>query len=120
MPTETRIRVLQTLNEIDPASWDRLARGEAKLGNPFVSHAFLSALEDSGSATARSGWKAQHLVLEDGAGKPAGILPCYLKNHSQGEYVSTMAGQMRLPARAGSITPNCSAACPSRPLQDHG
>src|ERR1700704_3789706 len=54
--------------------------------NPFVSHAFFSALEASGSACARTGWGPRHLVAKlDGA--IAGIVPCYLKSHSQGEYV---------------------------------
>jgi predicted N-acyltransferase len=54
--------------------------------NPFVSHAFFSALEASGSACARTGWAPRHLVARsDGA--VAGIVPCYLKSHSQGEYV---------------------------------
>jgi predicted N-acyltransferase len=54
--------------------------------NPFVSHAFFSALEASGSACARTGWGPRHLLARlDGA--IAGIVPCYLKSHSQGEYV---------------------------------
>ncbi len=54
--------------------------------NPFVSHAFLSALEASGSATVRTGWAPRHLLAKVG-GKTVGIVPCYLKSHSQGEYV---------------------------------
>src|SRR3954464_10429974 len=54
--------------------------------NPFVSHAFFSALEASGSATARSGWAARHLTARLD-GNIVGIVPCYLKSHSQGEYV---------------------------------
>jgi predicted N-acyltransferase len=54
--------------------------------NPFISHAFFSALEASGSACARTGWGPRHLLARlDGA--IAGIVPCYLKSHSQGEYV---------------------------------
>src|SRR5437868_11208732 len=54
--------------------------------NPFVSHAFFLALEASGSACARTGWGPRHLLARrDGA--IAGIVPCYLKSHSQGEYV---------------------------------
>lgn len=55
--------------------------------NPFVSHAFLSALEESGSACAETGWLPQHLVLEDEEGRVIGVCPAYLKSHSQGEYV---------------------------------
>jgi hypothetical protein len=54
--------------------------------NPFVSHAFFSALEASGSACARTGWAPRHLVATI-EGAVAGIVPCYLKSHSQGEYV---------------------------------
>jgi predicted N-acyltransferase len=54
--------------------------------NPFVSHAFFAAVENSGSAIARTGWGARHLIAKLD-GKVAGIVPCYLKSHSQGEYV---------------------------------
>src|SRR6202047_903361 len=54
--------------------------------NPFVSHAFFSAIEASGSATPRTGWGPRHLLARlDGT--IAGVVPCYLKSHSQGEYV---------------------------------
>src|ERR1700760_3446488 len=54
--------------------------------NPFVSHAFFKAAENSGSAIARTGWGPRHLLAKVD-GKVAGIVPCYLKSHSQGEYV---------------------------------
>ncbi|MGA7807095.1 peptidogalycan biosysnthesis protein, partial [Bradyrhizobium sp.] len=54
--------------------------------NPFVSHAFFSSLESSGSAVARTGWGPRHLLAKVD-GRIAGIVPCYLKSHSQGEYV---------------------------------
>lgn len=88
--TSFRIRVISSINEVEAATWDRLAqvRADGDAGyNPLVSHAFLSALEDSGSAVAETGWLGQHLVLEDDAGNALAALPCYLKNHSQGEYV---------------------------------
>jgi uncharacterized protein len=54
--------------------------------NPFVSHAFFQAAEASGSATAHTGWGPRHLLakIDD---EVVGIVPCYLKSHSQGEYV---------------------------------
>src|SRR5262245_44444812 len=61
---------------------DRLAGYPA---NPFVSHAFLHALEASHCVGARAGWLPQHLVLE-ADGRLLGAAPCYLKSHSQGEY----------------------------------
>jgi len=55
--------------------------------NPFLSHDFLWSLEESGTATRKTGWLGQHLVLDGRDGKPAAILPAYLKSHSMGEYV---------------------------------
>nr|WP_255696780.1 GNAT family N-acetyltransferase [Sandaracinobacteroides sayramensis] len=68
---------------IAAADWDRLAGGE----NPFASHAFITSLEDSGSATAEAGWRPLHIVTHGAGGELSGILPGYLKSHSQGEYV---------------------------------
>jgi hypothetical protein len=87
MPSSTsadgRVRILHRAGDLPQAEWDRLAGGD----NPFVSHAFLTALEDSGSATARAGWQPAHLLAEDGEGAPAGLMPAYAKGNSQGEYV---------------------------------
>ncbi|MBT6096567.1 MAG: N-acetyltransferase [Rhodospirillaceae bacterium] len=77
------VKALSSLSDVTAAAWDSCAGND----NPFVSHAFLSALEDSGSATAETGWMAQHLVIEDGAGGLLAVAPLYLKTHSYGEYV---------------------------------
>ncbi|MCX2723115.1 GNAT family N-acetyltransferase [Roseibium salinum] len=55
--------------------------------NPFLSHAFLEALERAGCATSSTGWLPRHMLLEDRAGTVLGAVPAYLKSHSQGEYV---------------------------------
>ena len=55
--------------------------------NPFLSHDFLWSLEESACAIRKTGWHAQHLVLDGPDGRPIGILPAYLKSHSMGEYV---------------------------------
>ncbi len=91
MSDEYSIRVAQSFKDIDPESWDRLS-GTSKTTltkpyNPFISHAFLSSIEESGSATAKTGWLGQHLLLERGDGELMGAIPAYLKNHSRGEYV---------------------------------
>ena len=87
---EIAIRVTTGLDAFSPAEWSRLA-GAARMGespyNPFISHAFLSSLEDSGCATRGTGWQGQHLRLEAADGSLLGAVPCYLKSHSQGEYV---------------------------------
>jgi len=73
-----------------PNGGDMLAAGSCENSkpyyNPFVSHAFFSSVEASGSAIARTGWRPRHLIAKVD-GKVAGIVPCYLKSHSQGEYV---------------------------------
>ncbi|MDC9811970.1 MULTISPECIES: GNAT family N-acetyltransferase [Rhizobium] len=91
MTDELSIRVERSFTAISPESWSRLS-GASKTGktlayNPFVSHAFLSSLEESGSAAAETGWLGHHLLLETDRGELIGALAGYLKNHSQGEYV---------------------------------
>ncbi|MEN3791210.1 GNAT family N-acetyltransferase [Fulvimarina sp. MAC3] len=88
------LRVVDDIHAIDEAVWNRLAENDASLAdeargpsNPFLSHGFLSALEDSGCVGERTGWFQQHLILEDDAGTIRGIAPAYAKTHSQGEYV---------------------------------
>jgi len=72
-----------SLNGVPPASWDALLSSD----QPFLRHAFLTSLEDSGSVGGRSGWQAAHQVLLDAEGQPLAALPAYVKHHSQGEYV---------------------------------
>src|SRR5262249_42223784 len=80
-----RIQVLPSIGDVPAASWDACAGGVG--ANPFTRHAFLSALETSMSATARTGWQPQHLVAETADGGIIAVAPCYLKSHSRGEYV---------------------------------
>ena len=86
---ELRIRVIPAIAEVAAVDWDRCAAGTDPCAapNPFTRHAFLSALEASKSATARTGWQPQHLVAETADGTIVGVAPCYLKSHSRGEYV---------------------------------
>ncbi|HLT02448.1 MAG TPA: peptidogalycan biosysnthesis protein, partial [Geminicoccaceae bacterium] len=76
------VKLVQGIGQIDARLWDACAGRD----QPFLSHAFLSALEDSGSATQRTGWLPLHLVVEAG-GEMIGCAPMYLKSHSYGEYV---------------------------------
>jgi uncharacterized protein len=77
------VRVHGAIAEIPAAAWDACA-GDV---NPSVCYAFLSALEDSGSTTARTGWSPQHLSLAAADGTIVGVVPLYAKSHSYGEYV---------------------------------
>ncbi|MFZ3203364.1 MAG: GNAT family N-acetyltransferase [Pseudomonas sp.] len=77
------ISTLSALSELDASSWDALRIDQ----QPFLCHAFLSALEDSGSVGGRSGWQSAHRVLQDGQGRVLAAMPAYIKSHSYGEYV---------------------------------
>lgn len=77
------VAVAARIDEVGPADWDACAGSD----NPFVSHAFLSCLEDSGSATAKTGWLPQHLLVREAGGRLIAAAPLYLKSHSYGEYV---------------------------------
>jgi len=76
-------RILRRARDLPAAEWDACAGS----GNPFLSHAFFVALEESESAVPATGWQPVHLVVDGADGKAAAILPAYLKSHSQGEYV---------------------------------
>jgi uncharacterized protein len=101
--TAYRARFLNSIAEVDAAAWNALvglARPEAvqadaarrepirrAAGDPFLRHEFLSALEQSGCVTARTGWAPQHLLIEDSRGGAVGAMPLYRKSHSRGEFV---------------------------------
>jgi len=112
--TEVRaaISVVRSIHEIDPADWDACA-GAA---NPFLSHAFLSALEDSGSVKAETGWLPQHLVYADEDDRIAGIVPLYLKGHSQGEYVFDWGWADAYERAGGEYYPKLLSAVPFTPV----
>jgi len=74
---------LDSISLVPAAVWNKLLASEY----PFLRHEFLYALEKSGSASSRSGWKPKHLLLKDDAGEVLAIMPLYLKNNSMGEYV---------------------------------
>jgi predicted N-acyltransferase len=82
--------------------------------NPFVSHAFFTALEASNSACSRTGWKPRHLIARlDGA--VVGVVPCYLKSHSQGEYVFDHGWANAYESAGGRYYPKLLASVPFTP-----
>ena len=83
MQQSSTIEVLGSFSELDADQWNALSQGR----HPFLRYEFLSALENSGSACAETGWIPRHLVLRDQAGIVAAGLPLYLKSHSWGEFV---------------------------------
>ena len=106
------IKVVQSIGEIAAAEWDACAGGD----NPFVSHAFLSALEESGSACDATGWLPRHLSLEDKAGRLIGAVPMYLKSHSFGEYVFDWGWAEAFERAGGRYYPKLQAAVPFTPI----
>lgn len=103
-------RIATSVGDIPAAEWDRLAR----TGNPFVSHAFLTALEDSGSVGPGTGWQPAPILLED-AGRLVGALPSYIKGHSQGEYVFDHAWADAWHRAGGRYYPKLQIAAPFTP-----
>lgn len=92
-PTYT-VGVAQSLGAVSARDWDACAQpttddpaAGVETHNPFVSHAFLSSLEESGSVGGRTGWTPLHVLVQTDAGELAAAAPCYLKSHSMGEYV---------------------------------
>ena len=84
--------------------------------NPFLTHAFLSSLEESGSATPRTGWAGAHLLLEDADGRLRAAAPAWLKSHSQGEYVFDHAWADAFERAGGSYYPKLQVCVPFTPV----
>ena len=99
------VQTISSIDEVPKSEWDQFS-GTSKVRstashsdseasqndsaipyNPFISHDFLSSLEQSGSVTRDEGWMPQHLILSNSSGDILGALPAYIKSHSQGEYV---------------------------------
>jgi predicted N-acyltransferase len=118
--SDLRIRIVPKIADIPAQAWDACANPvEADCHNtpynPFISHAFLSALEASASATARAGWQPQHLVAEGADGTIAGVVPCYLKTHSRGEYVFDGGWAEAYERVGGSYYPKLQVSVPFTP-----
>jgi predicted N-acyltransferase len=108
---DVRARVLAAAADMPAAHWDACAGPD----NPFTRHAFITALEASGSAVARTGWQAAHIVVDDGDGVPLGILPAYVKSHSQGEYVFDHGWGDAYERAGGRYYPKLQCAVPFTP-----
>ncbi|MDA0825470.1 MAG: GNAT family N-acetyltransferase [Proteobacteria bacterium] len=109
------VRAVESLSEIGEATWQRFANLEGSPRDPFLSYAFLSALEQSGSVSADVGWLPYHLVLEDEAKQPLGVMPLYLKGHSQGEYIFDYSWADAFERAGGRYYPKMLSAIPFTP-----
>ena len=105
-------RIVDRIEKIPAAAWDTCAGDD----NPFVSHAFLNALEISGSVGRGTGWLPQHIVLEDDAGTVHAVAPLYVKGHSQGEYVFDHGWAEAFERAGGRYYPKLQIAVPFSPV----
>src|SRR5215475_10100829 len=110
---EITLEAVPSVGDISPADWDACANPKLCY-NPFVSHAFFHAAEESGSAIARTGWLPRHLVAKID-GQVAGVVPCYLKSHSQGEYVFDRGWADAYERAGGRYYPKLQASVPFTP-----
>jgi predicted N-acyltransferase len=110
--TDLTLTLHRAIAEITPSEWNACA-GDA---NPFVSHAFLAAVEDSGSAGARTGWLPQHAALRDASGQLVACAPMYAKSHSYGEYVFDHGWAQAFERAGGRYYPKLQVASPFSPV----
>ena len=111
MRPSIEVRVVRSLRDVYAADWDACAGP----GEPFLSHAFLALLEDSGSATRASGWAGAHLVAAAG-GSVVAVVPCYLKSHSWGEYIFDHGWADAYQRAGGRYFPKLLVAVPFTPV----
>jgi predicted N-acyltransferase len=113
-PSETAagltVSVATRLSELSASEWNALAGGD----NPFVSHEFLSALEESGCVGGRTGWSPAHLIVSRGDTLVAAA-PCYLKSHSMGEYVFDRGWAEAYEHAGGQYYPKLQVSVPFTP-----
>ena len=123
--SEITLEAVPSISDIPAAEWDACANpvlaaavdscaASKPYYNPFVSHAFFAAAEASGSATAKTGWGARHLIAKEGD-RIVGVVPCYLKSHSQGEYVFDRGWAEAYHNAGGRYYPKLQASVPFTP-----
>jgi uncharacterized protein len=111
---EAAVAVHTRVADIGREAWDGCAGAPEHQANPFVSYDFLDCLEESGSVHPRTGWAPRHLTVEDGCGV-AGVMPLYLKSHSQGEYVFDHSWAHAYERVGGRYYPKLQCAAPFTP-----
>ncbi len=115
---EIEVEILEGIHRVSAAEWDACAAPEradgGRAANPFVTHAFLKALEDSDSASRHTGWAPHHLLARIG-GRAVAAMPLYLKGHSQGEYVFDHSWASAYHQAGGRYYPKLQSAVPFTP-----
>jgi hypothetical protein len=109
--TEVIAKIASGVTGLNARAWDRLAGND-----PFVSHAFLSLLEDSKSVGPGTGWTPAPILVEDGEDHLIAAAPAYLKTHSQGEYVFDHGWADAWQQAGGDYYPKLQVAVPFTPV----
>jgi len=109
--TEILAKIASGVSGLNSPAWNRLAAGD-----PFLSHEFLSALEDSGSVGPATGWTPAALLIEDESSHLVAAAPAYLKTHSQGEYVFDHGWAEAWERAGGQYYPKLQIAVPFTPV----
>ncbi len=106
------VRVAESIAGIGEAGWDACAGAD----DPFLSYAFLSALEEAGCVSAESGWLPHHLAVEAPDGTLIAVAPLYVKGHSQGEYIFDWGWADAYERAGGRYYPKLQCAVPFTPV----
>lgn len=109
---EYTIEIIGGISNVSASQWNSCAGKE----NPFVSFEFLSALEDSGSVSAETGWLPQHILIKDNKGLVVAAAPAYIKSHSYGEYVFDWGWADAFERAGGKYYPKLQVAVPFSPV----
>ena len=129
---ELRVHAVGSIGQVPAAEWDACANpmpanagnaiaasppaeDQENVYNPFISHDFLSALEESGSVGERSGWQVRHLIVKAADGALLATAPCYVKSHSRGEYVFDRGWAEAYERAGGDYYPKLQVAAPFTP-----
>lgn len=111
-----KISITDKISSVNARDWNRCATTNGDGFNPFCSHGFLTALEESGCVHANTGWHPQHIILKDQNGIIKGVMPLYLKNHSQGEYVFDHGWANAFEQAGGQYYPKLQSSIPFSPV----
>lgn len=116
MQDQFTIESVSSITLIPSDDWNRLANPAGASFDPFLCYDFFLALEESGSAIPETGWGPAHLIVSNEALEICGIMPLYLKGHSQGEYVFDHSWAEGFEMIGGSYYPKLLSAVPFTPV----